>query len=205
MENQKSSVISCYLGLTVVRREVLKRVNYYKQQIEVLLFQYKNPLTEVHITLVPPFHTDYETASHINLECALSTLKSTSIVNSTVFYMQGLSSMQFEGDTIIHFPVSVMRKDGDEGSEDEIFSKRVQLFRQQIKAIGGELREKIPENYTPHISVYTKWKGSLSKKVEDLIQKSKQDEIIYFRATYPTLYAKYKGFGYRDLISNPNC
>ncbi len=200
MEKPKNTAITCYVGLTVVRREVLARVNSYKQKIEKLLSQKASPLTEAHITLVTPFHTDYETASRINLGCGVSVLLPENIVNSTVFYMEGIASMQFEGDTIIHFPIGVKGK----GGEAEIFRQRVQSFRQQIKAFGGELRGKVPSDYTPHISVYTKWKGSMTKEFKDLIQKSKREPVIYFQATYPTLYTKYAGLGYRELTSNPN-
>lgn len=200
MTTIKDVPITCYIGLTVVRMEVLTRVNAYKKKVDGLLGRIKSPLNEAHITLVPPFHTDYKTASQINLGCALSTLCSTSIVNDTVFCIGGLEVMHFEGDDIIHFPIWV--KNGKEGAT-EIFKNKVTSLRQKIKGLGGELRQPIPEEYTPHISVCTSWRGK-DQKLRMILTESKHEPVISFRATYPSLYAKYKGLGYQDLTYNPN-
>jgi hypothetical protein len=188
-----------YLGLTVVHTAVLKRVQQYRDKLMPNLPKIK----EVHITLVPPFFTDFETASAINWGCMTSTLSSKSIVNSIQFSIQNLAIMEFEGEKIIHFPVKTYEK----GKEvrDENFAKRVQTLRKQLEDLGVKINLPIPDGYTPHISVSVESsKKGISKKIGRVLEKSSRETVLCFRATYPTLYAKYRGIGYRTLSSDPS-
>jgi hypothetical protein len=186
----------CYLGLTIVNKEVLARVHSYKEKCTGQ--ENTKKLKEVHITLIPPFFTTYEIASAINVGCMASTLQSNSIINATRFSLQSLDIMKFEGETIVHFPVKTHTK--EKGDNDHSFAERVNALRRQIQELGGELRLPVPNTYTPHISVSI---NGIHNRLKDVAMKSKEDEILYFKASYPTLYAKYPGIGYRDLTSNP--
>jgi 2'-5' RNA ligase len=190
-----TSPILCYIGLTIVHQEVLRRVNFYRGKITG---EAVPALEEVHITLVPPFYTDYETASAINFGCMASTLQSVSIVNTTKFLLQSLSHMNFEGERIVHFPVQVYTR--EKGILFQDFGDRVNTLRKQIQKLGSEIRLPVPDTYTPHISVSTQVS---IHNLEEILQESKNDGAIYFKASYPTLYVKYKGVGYRDLTTCP--
>ena len=201
MSTATKNLFLCYIGLTVAARDVLEEVEHLRHLLDPRGNRTK--LKEVHITLVPPFFVDYDTASKINMGCALSTLHSKSIVNAVTFSVQQLEVMHFEGSTIIHFPVKTYIN--KEESCDEDFVKRVQAFRTQIKSFGGEIRLPVPLNYTPHISVLTlTGNNEVEGKIQKIVKTSTNREPLYFRATYPTLYAKYKGVGYRDLSDDPS-
>jgi 2'-5' RNA ligase len=211
MKSNPSGIITCYIGLTVVSRQALRRVNTYHDKLCALFGFEKIQKKEVHITLVPPFHSTYEEASRINLGCAVSTLASTSISNTTLFGMHGLEVMKFEGDTIIHFPITAHKRTAEdlEDETDEMLTKttnfraRVETLRKQITSFGGEIQQPLPEGYTPHITVLA-GKNLEHRALEKVIQESKQESPLYFHGTFPTLYAKYKGVGYLDLSDDPN-
>ena len=115
--------------------------------------------------------------------------------------------MHFEGDDIVHFPITASRLIEDEvvgKPSTKEFVKKVDAFRQQLKEWGAETRQPVPSGYTPHISVLTKGKWGHDAKLKKIVDQSKKLPFIHFHAGYPTLYAKYKGLGYRTLTDDPN-
>lgn len=188
-----------FLGGTIVDSEVLARVQEYENLIHIL--QNKGAVTkpERHITIVPPFLADYETASRINIGCMTATIFSKHPLTSTLFQICDLTIMTFEGLEILCFPVEVHTGD----TKDGVFIDYVKALRQKLISFGIQYKEKIPEEYKPHITVCIGENLSKNEDVQSLITKSKQDNVIRFRSGYPTLYTKTKE-GWGDLSNDPN-
>lgn len=188
-----------YLEATIVNPTVIARTQEFTDGATGLLGLVSRVIKELHITIIPPFYTDYETASQINLSCAMSTLRSTHPLITTQFSIRGLEIMSFGEVDVLHLPVSVHQ----EASPNQRFADYVVAIRKKALTLGLDFKEAIPEEYTPHITVLTGSNLRDNAHLEEYIKKSLVHTPVIFRSGYPSLYARYEE-GWKDLSKDPS-
>lgn len=195
MKYSENQQITCCIGLSVFAPAAIRRVNDYRQKV-CDIFGYDLVLVkEVHIMLVRSFHTDYRTASALNVALTLHKKESGAALRSTIFWIEGLELMEYDHEDILHFPVHVFGQ-RDEGGN---FAKSMESYRHILGSFGVKIRHPIPPNYTRHISLLSVKGISTNKRVRRMIKESKSVSQISFQATYPTVYVKERGIGYVEL------
>lgn len=187
-----------YLGATIATPEVMSRIQKYTDKVHMLFGVDCTREKERHVTLVPPFFADFETASRINLRCAMSTLLSDHPLVNTLFCIKGMSVMGFNGIDVVHFKVHVHQ----ESKVGECFEEYVVALRKRFTSHGLLYREVIPGEFTPHMTVFVGKNLRANTRLQEILKRSESEEVLYFRSGYPTLYARYKD-GWGDLRDDP--
>jgi hypothetical protein len=185
-----------FVGATVVDHQAVNRVQAYEDVICASFGKESKKPHERHITVIPPFKATYVQASAVNLGGALATILSTHPTNTTIFSIQGLDVMGFEGEEFLHFPVSAH-------STAEMWTDYVQRIRRKVLEAGIELRGPIPEEYRAHITVFGGKNLSKDATVKRILKKSRSEPALYFRVVYLTVYTKYP-HGWDTLTYDPN-
>lgn len=191
-----------YLGATINNPEVLLRVQQYSDRTCGLVGADCTIEKERHITIIPPFYADYETASKINLGCGMATLLREHPLVTTRFSIRGMRVMSFDGVDVIHFPIKAYPRLNLENTPT--FTGYVQTIRQKLHTFGLEFKETIPEEYEPHITVLVRKNLGGEARLKALLEESRLNRSLFFNSGYPTLYAKYKEGGWRALSHDPS-
>lgn len=194
--------ITCYLGATIINPHVQKRVQRYSDHARARLgFDTVVLPPELHITILPPFITTYESASHLNLACACATTITNHPLVSSRLSIQKLATMKWDNETILHFPVNFFH-----GLHPEyVFADYVKALRLKIIDSGEFVwKEAIPETFHPHLTVLEVERTRYADRLEKLVQQSNKDLPLHFSVGYPTIYAKYKTGGWYPLSQDPN-
>ncbi len=186
-----------FLGGTIVDSGVLSRAQKYSNLVRGYLGDDCIREKERHLTILPPFYTDYETASMINYSCMAVSLLSSHPFNSTLFSIKELEVMEFEGRGIVHFPVKV-----HENQSERNFISFVKRMREKANEEGISWRSPLPPDFTPHITVADIGDINKKEKINRIIRKSRGESLLIFRLVYPTLYAKY-GSNWDTLHRDP--
>lgn len=193
--------VRCYLGATLIHPGVFARVQRYSDEARIGLGMDSVILRELHITLLPPFETTYESATRINLACACSTIIRNHPLTSTSFLIRNLSTMCWENVDVLHFPIKLSSKI----HQGRRFLDYIESLRNKVTQSDEFMwKETIPDSFYPHITVATLEKRKITPYVQSLIEKSRKETPVCFHAGYPTLYAKYKTGGWYTLSQDPN-
>lgn len=196
-----SEKIVCYLGATIVNLEIQKRVQKYSNHARTRLGLDAVIIPEQHITILPPFATTYESASHLNLACACATLVAHHPLTSSKLSIQQLALMKWKEEMILHFPVNFC---GGLHPEN-IFVDYVQALKKKVLTSGEFIwKEAVPETFHPHLTVLKAERVQHAERMQEFVDQSMNDCPICFDVGYPTLYAKYKTGGWYPLSQNPN-
>lgn len=189
-----------FLGTTIVCQRVASLAQQYEEEArEEFDLNDISATPERHITLLPPFRTDYITASRINITCAKSRLFSPHPLIETQFSINQLKVMSFCDLDHLCFPLCVVK----EFSLSDMFVAYVKDLRKWVEKLGVDFCDQISDEYVPHISVCSGKNLKTNKRIQVMIDKSGLQSSIRFLSGHTTLYTKDRN-GWADLTFGLN-